>query len=152
MFKKAIFWFLLLIVLLLLTGFALDDVAIDINLHDTYFVVGYFYAILPVLVVFVLIIGGYWMLGMLQLQLNAVFKWSHIVISYLTIFVYLIQAFGPYMGIEIFPRRYYVSDEPLPNYEAQIAAVSFLVFLTFQLTFFIMVGAKVIRKAWGSGN
>ena len=143
--KKAQFWFLLLIFLLLLSTVLWSNLSIDLNLHDTYFVVSYLYAVVPPCFIFALVLVGYYWLGQRQLTINPVFKWLHIIVSYITTWVYLTHLFGLQIHMTSFTRRYWA----LSNVEAQTAnttlLIAFVLFFTFQLGFFGMMSWKLIK-------
>ncbi len=89
-----------------LTGIALGNSAIDIQLHDTYFVVAHFHLVMGSASFFGLMAGVYhWfpkMFGrMMDDKLGAIHFWCTFIGVYLVFFPM------HYMGIAGFPRRYY---------------------------------------------
>jgi cytochrome c oxidase subunit 1 len=89
-----------------LTGIALGNSAIDIQLHDTYFVVAHFHLVMGSASFFGLMAGVYhWfpkMFGrMMDDKLGAIHFWCTFIGIYLVFFPM------HYMGIAGFPRRYY---------------------------------------------
>ena len=89
-----------------LTGLALGNSAIDIQLHDTYFVVAHFHLVMGAVGLFGLLAGIYhWfpkMFGrMLDEKLGAIHFWCTFTGIYLVFFPM------HYLGIAGFPRRYY---------------------------------------------
>lgn len=73
--------FLVSALIILLFGFWKSESVMDINFHDTYFVIGYFhFAILISLVLF--IIGtGYWIMKKLDIKLLSWLNWTHILLT-----------------------------------------------------------------------
>lgn len=143
-----------------LTGIFLGNSAIDIQLHDTYFVVAHFHIVMGVAAFFGMFAGIYhWfpkMYGRFMNEfLGKVHFWFTLVGAYLI--------FWPmhYLGIAGVPRRYYSFD----NFESfahfggmnqfiTIAAILvFIVQLVFVINYFysIWYGRKVkVRNPWGA--
>ena len=89
-----------------LTGIALGNSAIDIQLHDTYFVVAHFHLVMGSAAFFGMMAGVYhWFPKMFGRMMNA--KLGHIHFWMTFIGVYLVFFPMHYIGIAGFPRRYY---------------------------------------------
>lgn len=142
-----------------LTGIILGDSALDINVHDTYFVVGHFHIVMGLSGTFGMISGIYhWfpkLFGrMLDKNLGYLHFWTTIVSSY--------GVFFPmhFLGLAGVPRRYYANTE-FPIFDnlydinelitvfAIIAAASQLFFL-FNVFYSIFRGPKAPQNPWRS--
>ena len=98
-----------------LTGLILGDSTLDINVHDTYFVVGHFHIVMGLSAVFGMMAGVYhWypkMFGrLLNKQLGYLHFWITIICAY--------GVFFPmhYLGLAALPRRYY-SNSAFPMFD-----------------------------------
>ncbi len=89
-----------------LTGIILGDSALDINIHDTYFVVGHFHIVMGLSAVFGMLAGVYhWFPKLFGRMMNRKLGYVHF---WITIF----SAYGVFfpmhfMGLAGMPRRYY---------------------------------------------
>jgi cytochrome c oxidase subunit 1 len=144
------------------TGIILADSALDINIHDTYFVVAHFHIVMGMSAVFGMFAGVYhWfpkMFGrMMNLRLGYIHFWITIVGAY--------GVFFPmhFVGLASAPRRYYdysvYGEFDSPTGEmmmdlnviitifAIIAALGQLIFL-FNFFYSIYRGPKAIQNPW----
>ena len=142
-----------------LTGIILGDSALDINVHDTYFVVGHFHIVMGLSGTFGMISGIYhWfpkMFGrMLDKNLGYIHFWATIVSAY--------GVFFPmhFLGLAGVPRRYYANTEfPMFNemYDinelitvfAMIAGFAQLFFI-FNVFYSMFKGPKAPQNPWES--
>ena len=142
-----------------LTGIILGDSALDINVHDTYFVVGHFHIVMGLSGTFGMISGIYhWfpkMFGrMMDKNLGFLHFWTTIVAAY--------GVFFPmhFLGLAGVPRRYYANTEfPMFNemYDinelitvfAIIAAVG-QIFFIFNIFYSMFRGPKAPQNPWRS--
>jgi cytochrome c oxidase subunit 1 len=142
-----------------LTGIILGDSALDINVHDTYFVVGHFHIVMGLSGTFGMISGIYhWfpkMFGrMLDKNLGYLHFWATIVAAY--------GVFFPmhFLGLAGVPRRYYANTEfPMFNemYDinelitvfAMIAGFAQLFFI-FNIFYSMFKGPKAPQNPWES--
>ena len=142
-----------------LTGIILGDSALDINVHDTYFVVGHFHIVMGLSGTFGMISGIYhWfpkMFGrMLDKNLGYIHFWATIVSAY--------GVFFPmhFLGLAGVPRRYYANTEfPMFNemYDinelitvfAMIAGFAQLFFI-FNVLYSMFKGPKAPQNPWES--
>ncbi|MFB1023329.1 MAG: cbb3-type cytochrome c oxidase subunit I [Vicingaceae bacterium] len=142
-----------------LTGIILGDSALDINVHDTYFVVGHFHIVMGLSGTFGMISGIYhWfpkMFGrMLDKNLGYIHFWATIVCSY--------GVFFPmhFIGMAGVPRRYYANTEfPMFNemYDINELITVFALVAGFAQLFFIFnvfysmfKGPKAPQNPWES--
>ena len=142
-----------------LTGIILGDSALDINVHDTYFVVGHFHIVRGLSGTFGMISGIYhWfpkMFGrMLDKNLGYLHFWGTIISAY--------GVFFPmhFLGLAGVPRRYYANTEfPMFNemYDinelitvfAMIAGFAQLFFI-FNIFYSMFKGPKAPQNPWES--
>lgn len=144
-----------------LTGIILGDSALDINVHDTYFVVGHFHIVMGLSGTFGMISGIYhWfpkLFGrMLDKNLGFIHFWTTLVSAY--------GVFFPmhFLGLAGVPRRYYANTE-FPMFDnlydinelitvfAIIAAFSQLFFI-FNIFYSIFHGPKAPQNPWKSNT
>ncbi|WP_448517973.1 cytochrome c oxidase subunit I [Rhodoflexus sp.] len=88
------------------TGIALGNSAIDIQLHDTYFVVAHFHLVMGSASFFGMLAGIYhWFPKMFGRMMNEKLGYVHFWITFIG--VYMVFFPMHYLGITGFPRRYY---------------------------------------------
>lgn len=144
-----------------LTGLVLGDSALDINIHDTYFVVAHFHLVMGVSAIFGMYAGIYhWFPKMYGRMMNKTMGYWHF-------WVTMISAYGVFfpmhfIGLAGLPRRYY-SNTAFPMFDdvadtnviitmfAIIGGVAQLIFLA---NFFISIyrGAKATQNPWKSNT
>jgi len=142
------------------TGLVLGDSALDINVHDTYFVVGHFHIVMGLSAIFGMFAGVYhWfpkLFGrMMNNKLGNLHFWVTIVTAY--------GVFFPmhFLGLAGVPRRYYTNSEfplfdnlvdinELVSMFAILAAVGQLLFL-FNFVYSALRGPKAPQNPW-KGN
>ena len=144
-----------------LTGIVLGDSALDINVHDTYFVVGHFHIVMGLSAIFGMFAGVYhWfpkMYGrMMNKKLGYVHFWITIVGAYGTFFPM------HYLGLAGLPRRYY-SNSAFPLFDglqdineivticALIGAAAQFLFL-FNFFYSIFRGEVSVQNPWKSNT
>ncbi len=141
-----------------LTGIFLGDSAIDIQLHDTYFVVAHFHLVMGVSAIFGMFAGIYhWFPKMFGRHMNPFLGYIHFWITLAA--AYLI--FWPmyYEGLAGMPRRYFEFEgwvsfnqfEGLNEFISAIAILSFAAQLVFLYNFFssIFKGERLTeRNPW----
>ncbi|WP_080238102.1 cytochrome c oxidase subunit I [Spirosoma rigui] len=89
-----------------LTGLILGNSALDIQLHDTYFVVAHFHLVMGAASAFGLLAGVYhWFPKMFGRMMNEKLGYVHFWLTFIGI--YLVFFPMHYVGIAGFPRRYY---------------------------------------------
>jgi len=89
-----------------LTGLFLGNAVIDINLHDTYFVIAHFHLVMGSAAFFGMLAGVYhWFPKMFGRMMDATLGKIHFWVSFVG--VYLVFFPMHYIGIAGFPRRYY---------------------------------------------
>lgn len=140
-----------------LTGLVLGDSALDINVHDTYFVVAHFHLVMGVSAIYGMFAGVYhWFPKMYGRMMNKALGYWHFWIT-------VVAAYGVFfpmhfVGLAGLPRRYYANTAfPLFNDVADVNIVITLfailggaaqiIFLT---NFFISIykGKKATQNPW----
>ena len=92
------------------TGLILGDSALDINIHDTYFVVGHFHIVMGLSAIFGMFAGVYhWFPKMFGRMMNNTIGFFHFWIT-------IVCAYGVFfpmhfLGLAGVPRRYYTNSE-----------------------------------------
>lgn len=140
-----------------LTGLILGDSALDINVHDTYFVVGHFHIVMGLSAIYGMFAGVYhWFPKMYGRMMNKK-------LGYLHFWVTFISAYGVFfpmhfLGLAGLPRRYYTNSafpmfDNLTDINSIItffAIVGGLVQLVFVFNFFysIFKGSKASTNPW----
>ncbi|MCA5003895.1 cytochrome c oxidase subunit I [Sphingobacterium bovistauri] len=144
-----------------LTGLFLGNAALDINLHDTYFVVAHFHLVMGSASIFGMLCGVYhWYPKMFGRMMNEKLGYFHFWLTFIG--AYLVFFPMHFMGIDGVPRRYYaftefafmekwVSVNILVTWAAIIAGVGQLAFL---VNFFgsICRGKKATQNPWNSNT
>ena len=144
-----------------LTGLILGDSALDINVHDTYFVVAHFHLVMGLSAIFGMLAGVYhWfprMYGrLMNLKLGYVHFWGTFICAYGTFFPM------HFLGMAGLPRRYY-DNSAYPMFEELISineVVSFfaiagaIVQVIFFFNFFYSMyrGTKSPQNPWRSNT
>lgn len=144
-----------------LTGIFLGNAALDINLHDTYFVVAHFHLVMGAAAIFGMLSGVYhWypkMFGrMMDERLGYVHFWLTFIGGYLVFFPM------HFMGIDGVPRRYYAFTEfafmqewltvnVFITWAAIIAALAQVAFL-WNFFYSIFYGKKATQNPWDSNT
>ena len=143
-----------------LTGIFLGNSALDIHLHDTYFVVAHFHIVMGVSAFMGMFAGVYhWYPKMFGRFMNNTLGYIHFFLTFIG--AYLIFWPMHYEGVAGMPRRYYdyTAWESFKQFEglnAFISSVVIVVFfaqLLFVLNFFVSIwrGKKVtVKNPWGS--
>jgi cytochrome c oxidase subunit 1 len=146
------------------TGIILADAALDIAVHDTYFVVAHFHVVMGLSAVFGMFAGVYhWFPKMYGRMMNTRLGYVHF-------WVTIVGAYGVFfpmhfVGIAGAPRRYYdysvYSEFDIESYTMQmdlnviitifafLAALGQLVFL-FNFFYSIWRGPKAVQNPWNS--
>lgn len=144
-----------------LTGLILGDSALDINVHDTYFVVGHFHIVMGLSAIFGMFAGVYhWfpkLFGrMMNNKLGQLHFWITIVCAY--------GVFFPmhFLGLAGVPRRYYTNSE-FPLFDnlldinvlistfAIVIAFGQLLFL-YNFVFSALRGPKAPQNPWDANS
>ena len=120
-----------------LTGVILGDSALDINVHDTYFVVAHFHIVMGLSAIFGMFAGVYhWFPKMYGRMMNKSMGYAHFWLTFITAY----GVFFPmhFLGLAGLPRRYY-SNTAFPMFD-NLADINVLI------TYFAIVGgiAQVI--------
>jgi cytochrome c oxidase subunit 1 len=144
-----------------LTGIFLGNAALDINLHDTYFVVAHFHLVMGSAAIFGMICGIYhWypkMFGrMMNESLGHIHFWMTIVSAYCVFFPM------HFMGLAGVPRRYYaftaydqfnvfVDMNKFITYAAFMGGIAQIIFL-FNFFYSMFKGKKAVQNPWESNT
>ncbi|MFV0249176.1 MAG: cbb3-type cytochrome c oxidase subunit I [Tenacibaculum sp.] len=144
-----------------LTGLVLGDSALDINVHDTYFVVAHFHLVMGVSALFGMFAGIYhWFPKMYGTMMNKTLGYWHFWITIITAY----GVFFPmhFMGLAGLPRRYYTNSSfpmfddliNINEFVTVMAIVGGLAQLLFLANFFISIyrGEKAVQNPWKSNT
>ncbi len=144
-----------------LTGIILADSALDINIHDTYFVVAHFHIVMGMSAIFGMFAGIYhWFPRMYGRMMNTKLGYAHFWITFICAF----GVFFPmhYIGLAGAPRRYYsYSEFPMFNGVVDLniivtffAITGGLAQILFTYNFFnsIWRGQKAPQNPWKSNT
>lgn len=113
------------------TGLILGDSALDINVHDTYFVVGHFHIVMGLSAIFGMFAGVYhWYPKLYMRRMNKSMGYVHFWVTFICAY----GVFFPmhFLGLAGLPRRYY-SNVEFPMFDT-LADINVLI------TFFAIVG------------
>jgi len=114
-----------------LTGVILGDSALDINVHDTYFVVAHFHIVMGLSAIFGMFAGVYhWFPKMYGRMMNKSMGYAHFWLTFITAY----GVFFPmhFLGMAGLPRRYY-SNTAFPMFD-NLADINVLI------TYFAIIG------------
>ena len=144
-----------------LTGLFVGNSAIDIQLHDTYFIVAHFHLVMGSAAFFGMMAGVYhWFPKMFGRMMDNKLGYIHFWISFVGIYM----VFFPmhYIGIAGFPRRYYsfTNFDAFSTFVDLNAFVSVAAFITFAAQFIFLLnffysifkGKKAPANPWGSNT
>jgi len=144
-----------------LTGLILGDSALDINIHDTYFVVGHFHIVMGLSAIYGMFAGVYhWFPKMYGRMMNKKLGYLHFWVTFICAY----GVFFPmhFLGLAGLPRRYY-TNSAFPMFDGLsdineiitfFAVIGGLVQLFFVFNFFysIFKGTKATENPWGSNT
>ena len=142
-----------------LTGIILGDSALDINVHDTYFVVAHFHIVMGASAIFGMFAGVYhWFPKMYGKMMNKKMGYAHFWLTVVSVY----GVFFPmhFIGLSGVPRRYY-SNEAFPLFDALQdinVSISLFAFLggiaqvIFFVNFFYSIfrGTRATKNPWHS--
>ncbi|MBB5396336.1 MULTISPECIES: cbb3-type cytochrome c oxidase subunit I [unclassified Mucilaginibacter] len=140
-----------------LTGIFLGNAALDINLHDTYFVVAHFHLVMGSAAIFGMLAGVYhWFPKMFGRMMNERLGYLHFWLTFIG--AYLVFFPMHFMGLDGVPRRYYAFTEfesmkqwlsvnTFVTWAAIMSGVAQLAFL-FNFIHSIFWGKKAEQNPW----
>jgi cytochrome c oxidase subunit 1 len=140
-----------------LTGLILGDSALDINIHDTYFVVGHFHIVMGVSAIYGMFAGVYhWFPKMYGRMMNKKLGYTHFWLTFISAY----GVFFPmhFLGLAGLPRRYY-TNSAFPMFDGLtdinevitfFSIIGGLIQLLFVFNFFysIFKGTKATQNPW----
>ena len=144
-----------------LTGVILGDSALDINVHDTYFVVAHFHIVMGLSAIFGMFAGvSHWFPKMYGRMMNKSMGYAHFWLTFITAY----GVFFPmhFLGMAGLPRRYY-SNTAFPmfdnladinvliTYFAIIGGIAQLIFI-FNFFYSIWRGPKATQNPWRANS
>ena len=144
-----------------LTGLILGDSALDINVHDTYFVVGHFHIVMGLSAIYGMYAGVYhWFPKMYGKMMNKTLGYIH----FWTTFICAYGVFFPmhFLGLAGLPRRYYTNSSfpmfdglsdinEIITFFALAGAVVQAIFI-FNFVYSIFKGTKASKNPWKSNT
>jgi len=144
-----------------LTGIILGDSALDINIHDTYFVVAHFHIVMGSSAIFGMFAGIYhWFPSMFGRMMNRKLGYLHFWMTILAVY----GTFFPmhFIGLAGVPRRYYANTayegfEGIVNINSLISVFAIMgavAQLIFVINFFYSMyrGKKSVQNPWKSNT
>tara|TARA_B110000495_G_scaffold202610_1_gene223202 strand:- start:190 stop:1980 length:1791 start_codon:yes stop_codon:yes gene_type:complete len=144
-----------------LTGLILGDSALDINVHDTYFVVGHFHIVMGLSAIYGMFAGVYhWFPKMYGRMMNKQLGYLHFWVTFICAY----GVFFPmhFLGLAGLPRRYYTNSN-FPMFDeltdinhliTTFAIIGGLIQFIFVFNFFysIFKGTKATTNPWESNT
>lgn len=142
-----------------LTGIILADATLDINVHDTYFVVAHFHIVMGVSAILAMLSGVYhWFPKMFGRMMNKKLGYAHFWLTFVSAY----GVFYPmhFLGLAGVPRRYY-SNTAFPIFDnlmninefitifTIIGALAQVIFL-FNFVYSIFRGQKAPQNPWNA--
>jgi cytochrome c oxidase subunit 1 len=144
-----------------LTGIILADSALDVNVHDTYFVVAHFHIVMGVSAIFAMLAGVYhWFPRLYGRMMNKQLGYIHFWATFVSVYgVFFPMHFLGFAGV---PRRYYTNEafaifdnlqslNVLITIFVIIGALAQVIFL-FNFFFSIFRGTKAPQNPWKSNT
>jgi cytochrome c oxidase subunit 1 len=144
-----------------LTGIFLGNAALDINLHDTYFVVAHFHLVMGSAAIFGMLAGVYhWFPKMFRRMMDDRLGYLHFWLTFIG--AYLVFFPMHFMGLEGVPRRYYAFTEfesmkhwlsvnTFITWSAIMAGVAQVAFI-FNFVYSIFFGKKTVQNPWNANT
>jgi len=144
-----------------LTGIFLGNASLDINLHDTYFVVAHFHLVMGSAAIFGMLAGVYhWYPKMFGRMMNPKLGYLHFWLTFIC--AYLVFFPLHFLGLDGVPRRYYAFTEfefmqkwvtvnIFVTWSAIVAALAQVAFL-FNFFYSIFFGKKATQNPWDSNT
>jgi len=144
-----------------LTGIFLGNASLDINLHDTYFVVAHFHLVMGSAAIFGMLAGVYhWYPKMFGRMMNPKLGYLHFWVTFIC--AYLVFFPLHFLGLDGVPRRYYAFTEfefmqkwvtvnIFVTWSAIVAALAQVAFL-FNFFYSIFFGKKATQNPWDSNT
>jgi len=144
-----------------LTGIYLGNAVLDINLHDTYFVVGHFHLVMGSASVFGMLAGVYhWFPKLFGRMMDERLGYLHFWITFACAYLVFFPMY--FLGLDGVPRRYYaftefefmskwVSVNILITWAAIVAALAQVAFL-FNFFYSIFRGKRATQNPWNSNT
>jgi cytochrome c oxidase subunit 1 len=143
------------------TGIILADSALDINLHDSYFVVAHFHIVMGLSAILAMLSGVYhWFPKMYLRMMNKKMGYAHFWLTFVSAYgVFFPQHF---LGLAGVPRRYYTNSafpifetlkdiEQMSTWFAILGALAQLIFI-FNFFYSMFKGDKAPKNPWGSNT
>ena len=140
-----------------LTGIVLGDSTLDINVHDTYFLVAHFHLVMGISALYGLFAGTYhWFPKMFGRMMNKN-------LGYLHFWITAIGAYGiffpmHFIGMAGLPRRYYTNTafpylDDIANVNILISVFAFItagaqLFFVYNFIYSIFYGKKAVQNPW----
>ncbi|MBY0245967.1 MAG: cbb3-type cytochrome c oxidase subunit I [Sphingobacteriaceae bacterium] len=144
-----------------LTGLFLGNASLDINLHDTYFVVAHFHLVMGSAAIFGMLSGVYhWFPKMFGRMMNAKLGYLHFWLTFIS--AYLVFFPLHFLGLDGVPRRYYAFTEfefmqkwltvnVFVTWAAILGALAQVAFL-FNFFYSIFKGKKATENPWDANT
>ncbi|HWZ16174.1 MAG TPA: cbb3-type cytochrome c oxidase subunit I [Mucilaginibacter sp.] len=144
-----------------LTGIFLGNAALDINLHDTYFVVAHFHLVMGSAAIFGMLAGVYhWFPKMYRRVMDERLGYLHFWLTFIG--AYLVFFPMHFMGLDGVPRRYYAFTEfesmkrwltvnTFITWAAIMSGLAQVAFI-FNFIYSIFWGKKTVQNPWNSNT
>jgi len=144
-----------------LTGIFLGNAALDINLHDTYFVVAHFHLVMGSAAIFGMLAGVYhWFPKMFRRMMDEKLGYLHFWLTFIG--AYLVFFPMHFMGLDGVPRRYYAFTEfesmkrwlsvnMFITWAAILSAVAQVAFIC-NFVYSIFWGKKTVQNPWNANT
>lgn len=136
---KLYFLHLVLSIAFLISGFLVTDETLDINVHDTYYVIAYSHFYYLISIVTLLLFGIYGLFDLLKVKLNKIFSKVHIIGTFFSI----IGLCFPYHLIFATPEFPLFDDYEKINLCLTICAI---LFVLLQIVFLLNILITLIKR------
>jgi heme/copper-type cytochrome/quinol oxidase subunit 1 len=134
--RRGDFWLAGLVFVLICSTVFWGNLTVDINLHDTYYVINYATFIIPTVIYFALVAFVYYRLAVRKLSLPDWLFATHIGVSYISTFIYILSNWGHVLALSGAAGRYFSVDSLQPHSGLNLFALNFTAFAVSQAMFF----------------
>lgn len=122
-----------------------NDSTIDVNIHDTYYVIAQVHLYMAIGFLFLILGFGYFILRVFKVKLYFWLTIFHIVVSLLSLCLLLLQF--NFINFLDSPTRYYQNTA----FPAQLNLLGFFLFVLAQITYFVNIVISMFTKIFRRG-
>lgn len=140
------FWISIMILILLISMKIWDRLAIDVAIHDTYYVIEYTTFVIPNILFFTFIGVIYFLLGRKNKEFTPRITLFHLLFTLTSTLIYFWIFFGKTIALSGFERKYVSISHDVFEYNVYLLLANFAIFLVVQPLFIIVSILRLARK------